>query len=291
MSLRATSWAWEQQLPPSGKLVLLALADRADDHGRHSWPSAGTLGKRTGLDARTVRRVLRSLETAGLISRGDQRRVASIPAYSRPVVWDLNLAHAAAPPDTTPGGGVTPSPGATPPPGVVVPDPLAARQGPAGTTPGAPGHHALQTVLEQSLNSPGNDPSPVAPLVPLASVEHSTPSTTGSELLGWFRDRHGALPRAVAAKLGKQIDQLVADGISDPDIRAALTTWASRTDNPAPGLLPHLVPRRTASTYTDWPTLRPGGRRVVSSGIASHPDEAYDDPGVFGPAKSAGSDA
>ncbi len=38
MSVAATQWAWRQALKPAAKLVLLALADRANDAGE-CWPS------------------------------------------------------------------------------------------------------------------------------------------------------------------------------------------------------------------------------------------------------------
>jgi len=40
------NWAWRQGLPPTPKLVLMALADAADDHGV-CWPSVTTLARDT----------------------------------------------------------------------------------------------------------------------------------------------------------------------------------------------------------------------------------------------------
>jgi DNA-binding transcriptional ArsR family regulator len=74
MSARAITWAWEQSAASSGeKLVLIALADRADEDG-HCWPSAEWLGTKTGLNERSVRRHLDSLEKRGLLARVRRHR-------------------------------------------------------------------------------------------------------------------------------------------------------------------------------------------------------------------------
>lgn len=64
MCVDALSWAFRLDLPPTEKLVLLALADRADGEGT-AFPSVRDTIERTGLSDRTVRCV-----TAKLIARG-----------------------------------------------------------------------------------------------------------------------------------------------------------------------------------------------------------------------------
>ena len=54
------SLVWDADLPPMEKLVLLALADCANDEG-HCWPSATTLARKSGQGERTVRRAIQSL--------------------------------------------------------------------------------------------------------------------------------------------------------------------------------------------------------------------------------------
>ncbi|MGH8607458.1 MAG: helix-turn-helix domain-containing protein [Gammaproteobacteria bacterium] len=67
MSIAAMNWAWGQALPPTPKLVLMALADAAaDDHGV-CWPSAATLARKCSVSTRTVRRILQELVQRGLI--------------------------------------------------------------------------------------------------------------------------------------------------------------------------------------------------------------------------------
>jgi hypothetical protein len=95
MSARATGWAMDARrtghLDPAVRLVLLALADRAGDDGRHSWPAVATLAEQLGISERAIRRSLSVLVDARLISRGDQALVGHIRADRRPTVWDLDV--------------------------------------------------------------------------------------------------------------------------------------------------------------------------------------------------------
>ncbi len=56
----------ELEAGPQEKLILLALVSYADADGA-CWPSVETLARGTGLGRRTVQRVLRRLEQAGLV--------------------------------------------------------------------------------------------------------------------------------------------------------------------------------------------------------------------------------
>ncbi|MEV6432878.1 helix-turn-helix domain-containing protein [Nocardia sp. NPDC051463] len=73
-------------------VLLIALADRADDGGRSAWPSQRWLAQRGRCSDRTVRRHLSAMEARGLLRRGDQRMVEHLPVDRRPIVWDLNMA-------------------------------------------------------------------------------------------------------------------------------------------------------------------------------------------------------
>lgn len=68
MSIEAISWAWKQQVTSTQKLVLLALADGADQWGEAKL-SQGFLCWQTELKERAVREALKALETDGLITR------------------------------------------------------------------------------------------------------------------------------------------------------------------------------------------------------------------------------
>ncbi|WP_263264127.1 helix-turn-helix domain-containing protein [Pseudomonas sp. RIT-PI-S] len=97
--------SWALALPKSAladssaRHVLLCLANYAGSDGKGAFPSAATLSDDTGLSERTVRYKLDSLETAGLIMRGNQAIAAVyIDRHDRrPVVYDLALKRGANP--------------------------------------------------------------------------------------------------------------------------------------------------------------------------------------------------
>lgn len=66
MSIRLMTTAWEIDLPTGQKMVLLALADRANDDGE-CWPGQESLARKCSLSERAVRENLRRLNEAGLI--------------------------------------------------------------------------------------------------------------------------------------------------------------------------------------------------------------------------------
>lgn len=68
MSIEARNWAWALDVPPSRKLVALALAEHANNH-RECWPSISRLEQFTGLARSTVADALADLESRRLISR------------------------------------------------------------------------------------------------------------------------------------------------------------------------------------------------------------------------------
>ena len=67
------TWAWSVHLSPTPKLVLMALADEADDDG-YCFPSQRRLGAKCSITDRTVRRVLLELTTKGYVSLQMRRR-------------------------------------------------------------------------------------------------------------------------------------------------------------------------------------------------------------------------
>lgn len=91
MSLRVMHWALNQApvKEPVKVLILVAMAERANDDGTDVWQAVGTIAEKARVSVRTVQREMKELEAAGLITRGDQSRVAHLPANRRPVVWDI----------------------------------------------------------------------------------------------------------------------------------------------------------------------------------------------------------
>lgn len=60
------NWAWEQPLVPSAKLILMALADDADDSGT-CWPALRRIAAKCLVSERTVQRALKEFEGCGLL--------------------------------------------------------------------------------------------------------------------------------------------------------------------------------------------------------------------------------
>lgn len=90
MSVRAINWAFEQEVPPPLKVILLALADWADGDGV-AFPGQKSLAAKTSIPERTLRRHLQELEERGLIQRrrrsldnggrtSDEYRLIALPA-------------------------------------------------------------------------------------------------------------------------------------------------------------------------------------------------------------------
>jgi hypothetical protein len=68
MSVRVLTWVWDHSASQgTDRLVLLALADSADDSGS-CWPSMLTLARKARVSERTVRRSVRTLEQMGEVS-------------------------------------------------------------------------------------------------------------------------------------------------------------------------------------------------------------------------------
>lgn len=74
MSVQALAWAKRQKAgSASAKLVLMILADYADEHGR-CWPARSTIAEEAELTIRSVSDQLKALEAAGLIERDTRTR-------------------------------------------------------------------------------------------------------------------------------------------------------------------------------------------------------------------------
>lgn len=68
MSIRAIVWAFDQECPsPAAKLVLIKLADHANDEGE-CWPSQGRIASDCGLARQTVNSQVKKLVELGLVA-------------------------------------------------------------------------------------------------------------------------------------------------------------------------------------------------------------------------------
>ena len=99
MSVKVMAWVWDQDLPTSQKMLLLAIADHSDDDGDNAWPSKARLARKVGLSENRIRQMLRELEAAGWITterqQGGTHRTPSDrrPNLYRVVMDERGLTH------------------------------------------------------------------------------------------------------------------------------------------------------------------------------------------------------
>ena len=74
MSIRAIGAAWRVECQPLHKLLLIALADHANDETFDCWPSLTHLVKKTGMGRSTIARALNTLEATGFITREQREK-------------------------------------------------------------------------------------------------------------------------------------------------------------------------------------------------------------------------
>ncbi|HCE2126620.1 TPA: helix-turn-helix domain-containing protein [Vibrio parahaemolyticus] len=84
MSRRATDWAWRQDIKATKKLILLSLADRADEYHR-AYPSAERIELDTRLNIKTIRSNLKVMQELGIIRDSGKRKGST----KQVVVWEL----------------------------------------------------------------------------------------------------------------------------------------------------------------------------------------------------------
>lgn len=131
---------WDLDLPPSEKIVLLALADQANDAGRNCWPSVPTIARRSSQGERTVRRALQSLESKGFLSIHHRTGTSS--------QYHIHLRQSETPANLT---GVCDG---TPTPATVAPPPCQSGTPPPATVAGKPPiESSSETPIESSKSS------------------------------------------------------------------------------------------------------------------------------------------
>jgi len=91
VSVRVMSWVWDQQLPTTKKMLLLAIADHADDEGNNAWPSKARLSQKVGVEPNRIRQLLRELEIDGWLVTNKQRGgTLNTPSDRRPNLYSIN---------------------------------------------------------------------------------------------------------------------------------------------------------------------------------------------------------
>lgn len=169
----ATAWAWDADVPPTQKLLLLALAGHINGEGE-AWPSLRRLGDMTGVSRATVIRALESLVAAGYLERRArftprgqtsncyllcvERDPATLPrvlAADDPPVSECDppRSHSDTPPsqnDTPPVSRVTPPPSQSETPGTSTRRTVPSEQVPPPTPPTGGGRRDAQ-IAERLL--------------------------------------------------------------------------------------------------------------------------------------------
>lgn len=122
VSIKIMTLAWQTQLPSTEKLVLLALADNANDEGQ-CFPSVPTLVAKCGMGERTVQGVISRLRDDGHLTC--HYRTGRSTVY---IVHPVLTPAAAAPPQNTHPASAAPYPRSsrTPTPAAAAPTPAAA---------------------------------------------------------------------------------------------------------------------------------------------------------------------
>lgn len=80
---------WQLDVPALDKLVLLKLADHADDAGENAYPSIATIAHWTGVSERSVQSVLKRQRKTGLLEVQQPAR------HQQPTTYRFNLARGA----------------------------------------------------------------------------------------------------------------------------------------------------------------------------------------------------
>lgn len=144
-------WAWSVALPPTPKLLLMALADIADDLGA-CWPSHPALAAKCNLSDRTVRRVLITLQAQELVYIEPRFKTNGSRTSNRyRLAVDIPQDNLSGAPATHGRGDVTDDQGPR--------TPLA--RGSGHPCPGPPDNDVLVTTTEPSLEP--SQPPPPAP--------------------------------------------------------------------------------------------------------------------------------
>lgn len=215
MSVKALAWAWAQDIPTATKVVLMALADHADDDGI-CWPGVKGVAEKCGISRRNTRRHISKLISLRLVEsmirvRSDGSQTSNIYVL-RMGSGEVNF-------DTEEGSILTPPP--------VTGD----RGGMSLVTGGDVTGDIPRTVIEPSLEPSGdmhmsteNRPAFLTELRRIPAWSKVTEEREG-KLLQWLSEQ-GITPRqalrAATALLGKW------DGRKYKDPLATFKNWALR---------------------------------------------------------------
>lgn len=192
MSIRVMSLAWDLPLSSTEKLVLLALADCANDEGE-CWPSIATIGRKACIGERSVQRSIQSLKDQGHLTR--------IEVTGKGCRYIIHPRQSATPATVAPVTQVTsPPPQCHPTPATVAPKPSMNHQEPP------------KKIKEARAHSLPDGWVPILTAASQAIVD------------GWP-------PGMFETELDKFRDHAADKGRTSKDWQAAFRTWIKNADN------------------------------------------------------------
>lgn len=221
------SWVWEHSnAEPTDRLVLLAIADCANDSGSDAYPSFAKLASKTGLHPRSVQRSVTRLVEIGELEMAVNAGPRGCNRYR-----------------------VTMKPGKKP-----GKKPTAQRRNHGTETYGtAPLRHSAVTA--ESPSAYGTAPPPIrqtavsaygtAPPEPSSNrprtiLEPSNGRTTAQTIIGeWIDHCKKRPPERVIGPMAKQVAALLGEGYDPDEIRRGIAQWM--TKDLSPSLLPSIV--------------------------------------------------
>jgi hypothetical protein len=230
------NWAWDQQLSPTPKLILMALADAANDCGV-CWPSVSTVARKCCVSVRTVRRVMQKLAARRMLLTEQRYRKDGSCSSNR---YQLHLEGGDRLSPAPDRGDITPGQGCEGPPvtGVI-----------PGTTIGTqkeslpPQTTASGAVVSQSVGSGGGE---------LSGLEY--PKTLSAAEQGEARKKLAGIPAGLSQQL---LDELAA------------SIGANVIQSTPLAYLRGLITRARAGTFTPEGALRIADQRKCRAEVDS----------------------
>lgn len=216
MSVRVMAWVWENsQSEPMDRLVLLAIADCANDTGAEAYPSMATLTRKTGLHERSIQRGLKRLAALGELVVYPNAGPKACNRYRIKMTPGTE-----SPPAERRGGTQPPRQETTP----------AESRATPGTPPPTPRQSAALT--------PGTPPPEPSLNHPLTILEPSV-GTAGTIVAEWIAHCTKRPPKVVVGQMAKQIAALLEEGFDPVEIKRGIAQWMSKDLHPS--TLPSIV--------------------------------------------------
>ena len=229
--------AWRADIPAGRKLVLLSLADNANDRGE-CYPSVDAVSVRCGLSVRAVQGHIADLEKAGMVSRMERN--------GRSNLFTLHPRRFCTPAESAPPQNLHPTPADSAP-------------HPAESAPPVPAESAPITVNEPSPNRQLNHQ--VSKGVSVKAAVFGLTDVDQQVLADWLthrKRRKAEVTATVVADLRKQAELagLSVDDAMRTSMRRGWTgfeaAWVGSADRPAADAAPARAGRHSGFAGKDY---------------------------------------